>query len=120
MKYDMETTLMDTWTAMEGLVAKGLVKAIGLSNFNSQQIAEICEKGTIVPAVLQVENHPYHSNEPLRAFCAERGIVMTAYSPPGSGATLDGATVPANPTLAEIGKKYGKSAAQVAIAWQVQ
>ena len=117
----MDTTLMDTWTAMEDLVAKGLVKAIGLSNFNSKQIAEICEKGKIKPAVLQVENHPYFSQEPLLKFCKENGgIVMTAYSPLGSGATLDGFTVPANPTLGEIGKKYGKSAAQVAICWQKQ
>ena len=97
---------------------KGLVKAIGLSNFNSAQVAEIVAAARIQPACLQVESHPFFANEQLRAFCAERKIVMSAYSPLGSGATIDGHTVPTHPVLAEIGQKYGATAAQMAIAFQ--
>jgi len=116
--YDMETSIMDTWAAMEELVDAGLCKAIGLSNFNSVQVAEIMEKSRIKPAVLQVESHPFFQQEPLVAFCKENGIVVTAYSPLGTGSAIDGATIPTHPKLAAIGAKYGKSAAQVAIAWQ--
>lgn len=119
-RYDMETTSAQTWAAMEALVAEGLVKAIGLSNFNSGQIEAIIEAGTIRPAVLQVEIHPYFSQEPLVAFCKERGIVPTAYSPLGTGQAINGQTVVGNETLAEVGATYGKSSAQVAIAWLAQ
>mmetsp|Transcript_23349 Transcript_23349/g.69945 ORF Transcript_23349/g.69945 Transcript_23349/m.69945 type:complete len:323 (+) Transcript_23349:105-1073(+) len=116
-KYDLETTSEQTWAALEACVDAGLCKAIGLSNFTSAQVQAILDAGRIPPAVLQVEVHPYHSQKPLVDFCAARGIVVTAYSPLGSGATLDGATVPANPVLKAIGEAHGKSAAQVAIAW---
>ena len=95
----------------------GLTRSIGLSNFNSEQIAGVCEGARIQPAVLQVEIHPYHSQQPLVAFCQERNIVVTAYSPLGTGAVIDGSTVVGNPILKEIGEKYGKSSAQVAICW---
>ena len=120
MQYNTETSLVETWRAMEALVEKGMVKAIGLSNFTSSQITEIMSEGTIKPAVLQVESHPYFSNADLLGFCTKNGIVMTAYSPLGSGATLDGTIIPKNPTLAAVGEKHGKSAAQVAISWQVE
>jgi diketogulonate reductase-like aldo/keto reductase len=156
---------------MEALVEEGLVKSIGLSNFNSKQIDAIVKSCKIRPAVLQVEIHPFMSQEPLVQHAASHGIICTAYSPLGSGATLDGEnppartherasaractcrrlfwililcgfvvgvrglfnvliglkhmpfvvfssghTIPTHPTLAEIGKKYNKSAAQVSVA----
>jgi len=116
--YDLDTTIMQTWEAMEQLVDSGKCKAIGLSNFNSKQIAEIMEKGRIKPAVLQVESHPFFTQEPLIAFCKGHGVQVTAYSPLGSGAELDGSIIPKHPALAEIGAKHGKSAAQVALAFQ--
>lgn len=68
---------MQTWAAMEQLVDSGKCKAIGLSNFNSKQIAEIMEKGRIKPAVLQVESHPFFTQEPLIAFCKGHGVQVT-------------------------------------------
>lgn len=120
LKYDMETSLLETWKAMEELVKCGKVRSIGLSNFNAYQVDCIVAGASIKPAVLQVESHPYFSQEPLRAKCQKHGIVMTAYSPLGSGATVDGNTVPTDSTLTAIAKKYKKTAAQLAIAWQKQ
>lgn len=114
----------DTWTAMEKLVKKGLVKAIGLSNFNSRQIDDVLSVATTKPAVLQVESHPYLSQEPLLARCQELGLVMTAYSPLGSA---DRAWKnPKEPVLLEDGvikelaAKYNKSVAQILLKWQTQ
>ena len=97
--YDFETTLMETWRAMEALVDAGLARAIGCSNFNQGQITEILTEGRIKPAMLQVEIHPYFSQHELAAFCAAHEIALTAYSPLGSGAAIDGMTVVENPTL---------------------
>lgn len=116
--YDFETKTMDTWKAMEKLVDDGLTKAIGLSNFNSAQIKEILENCRIRPAVLQVESHPFFQNKKLLDFCKANEIVMQAYSPLGTGSEVNGSTIPKHPKLAEIGARYGKSAAQTAIAFQ--
>jgi len=118
MKYT-EVPLMETWKALEECVAAGLVKAIGLSNFNSKQITEIMGKGKIAPAVLQVEIHPFFSNEPLVSFAQSKGIAVTAYSPLGSGVEIGGQRVIDNPQLKELAEKTGKSAAQLVLAWLV-
>lgn len=120
MMYDVDTPLEATWGAMESLVGKGLVKSIGLSNFNSLQINAINKVAKIPVSVLQVESHPYHSQNKLLQFCTENKIVITAYSPLGSGAEIDGNTIVTNTTLKAIGEKYGRSGAQVAVAWQRQ
>ncbi|EGB11652.1 hypothetical protein AURANDRAFT_59872 [Aureococcus anophagefferens] len=120
MRYDVETTSAETWSAMEALVDAKLCKAIGLSNFNSKQIEDLLTTCRIKPANLQVEVHPYFSQAPLAGFCHAKGISLTAYSPLGTGATIDGMTVVGNPVLAAIGEAHGKSAAQVAIAWLAQ
>jgi alcohol dehydrogenase (NADP+) len=122
MRFNLATTLLQTWHAMEDLVDKGMVRAIGLSNFTIAQIQGICAGARAhQPAVLQIESHPYFSNDTLVAFCQAHGIVPTAYSPLGSGCTVAGATVPSSAALAAIGARYGgKTAAQIALAWQVQ
>ncbi|XP_078417160.1 aldo-keto reductase family 1 member A1-B isoform X2 [Cetorhinus maximus] len=118
------TDYKETWKAMEELVKKGLVKAIGLSNFNSRQIDDVLSIATIKPAVLQVECHPYLAQNELIAHCQKRGLVVTAYSPLGSPdrqwkdpdepLLLDDANIK---TLAD---KHGKSAAQIMLRWQIQ
>ena len=101
-RYDY-TPIMDTWAAMEKMVDEGLVRHIGLSNFNSAQVDEvritpmqcgIClitalhlqvmTKGRIKPAVLQCECHPYLPQNELIAHCKKQGVVFEAYSPLGS------------------------------------
>ncbi|XP_072430467.1 aldo-keto reductase family 1 member A1-B [Chiloscyllium punctatum] len=114
----------ETWKAMETLVRKGLVKAIGLSNFNSRQIDDIISTATIKPAVLQIECHPYLAQNELIGHCQKHGLVVTAYSPLGSSDRLWKA--PDEPMLLEdtnikaIAEKHGKSPAQVLLRWQVQ
>jgi len=120
MRYDY-TKFTDTWAEMEKLVAMGLCRSIGVSNFNSQQLTQVLNMCKIVPAVNQVESHPYFPNNELLAFMTCKGIAMTAYSPLGSGQGPPGHAAPmANPTIKAIGEKYGKSAAQVMIKFQQQ
>jgi len=113
--YDHETDYCETWTAMEALLADGLVRNIGVSNFNSEQIDRVMAIAKIPPAVNQVECHPFFSQLPLISHCAKHTIKTTAYSPLGSGKLA--LTEPACVAIAE---KYGKSTAQLFIRWQIQ
>ncbi|KAG6928289.1 aldo-keto reductase family 1 member A1, partial [Chelydra serpentina] len=123
MRFDY-TDYKETWKAMEKLVEKGLVKAIGLSNFNSRQIDDILSMAAIKPAVLQVECHPYLAQNELIAHCNKQGLVVTAYSPLGSPDRMW--KHPDEPVLLEesgikkLAEKYGKSPAQILLRWQVQ
>jgi len=81
LRYDFSIHPTETWLAMERLVTIGLVRTIGLSNFNSEQIADILERGSIVPAVNQVESHPYLGQAQLLHFCTEHGIRRGGLAP---------------------------------------
>jgi len=115
----------ETYLAMEKLVELGLAKDIGVSNFNSEQLQDVLDKGKIKPATNQVECHPYLQNEKLFKYCTERGVTLTAYSPLGSPdrpwAKPEDPTLLDEPKLVEMAKKYeGKSTAQILIKFQVQ
>ncbi|XP_035270176.1 aldo-keto reductase family 1 member A1-B [Anguilla anguilla] len=113
-----------TWAAMERLVGKGLVRAIGLSNFNSRQIDDVLSVASIKPSVLQVEGHPYLSQAELLAHCRERGLVMTAYSPLGSPDRFwkhpDEPVLLNEPVISALAQKYKRSPAQIILRWQTQ
>ena len=79
-----ESDYLDTWKEMEKLVAAGLVKSIGISNFNEAQIQRILDNCDIKPAVQQIETHPYNNQSAMKTFCENVGIKMTAYSPFGN------------------------------------
>jgi len=119
-----EVHFNESWPEMEKAVDDGLVKSIGLSNFNSKQIDEVCSAARIKPSVLQVECHPYLIQEELINHCKKLNIVFTAYSPLGSPDrpwAKDGEpSLLEDPKLLEVGKKYNKTPAQVCIKWQIQ
>ena len=105
---------IETWSAMEELLASGKCRAIGVSNFTISHLEALMKESTTVPAVNQVEFSPYLYQKELLDFCKSKGIQMEAYSPLTRGNKL------ANPKLAEIAVKYGKSAAQILIRWSLQ
>ncbi|XP_013793681.1 aldose reductase-like [Limulus polyphemus] len=102
---------------MEDCVKLGLVRSIGLSNFNIEQIQRIMKNSSIKPVMLQVECHPYLNQKKLIDFCHQHNIHVTAYSPLGSNdrpwAKPEDPSLLENLKLQEIAKKYGKTTAQV-------
>lgn len=101
---------------MEKAYKEGKVKAIGLSNFNPRQIQEILDACEVKPAVLQTEVHPYSQEKELKAFLSDEGIVIQAWYPLGHG---DKSLIQ-EPLFAQLGKKYGKSNAQIILRWHIQ
>lgn len=112
-----------TWKAMEELVDKGLVKAIGISNFTVKKTARLLEGARIIPSCNQVECHPYLQQNELKKYSEEKGILLVAYSPLGSPdrprATSEEPVLLKDPVLQRIAQKHGCSTAQVALSWGV-
>ncbi|KAG0525992.1 hypothetical protein BDA96_06G106300 [Sorghum bicolor] len=106
------------WRAMEECQRLGLARAIGVSNFTTKHLDRVLAVATIPPAVNQVELNPVWQQRTLRAYCADRGIHVAAYSPLG-GQNWDGQgnAVLDSEVLAEIAKARGKTVAQVALRW---
>ncbi|KAF7660173.1 hypothetical protein LDENG_00286740 [Lucifuga dentata] len=119
-----DTHYQDTWVAMEKLVDTGLVKAIGLSNFNTRQTDDIISMARYKPVVNQVECHPYLSQADLLSHCRLVDVCVTAYSPLGSGdrpwASADERSLLEDPQLRAIAQRYQKTPAQVILRWHVQ
>ena len=101
---------------MEKAYKEGKVRAIGLSNFNTKQIQEILDACEVKPAVLQTEVHPYSQEKELKAFLSDEGIVIQAWYPLGHGDRA----LREEPLFTELGKKYGKSNAQIILRWHIQ
>lgn len=118
---DFDRTL-GAYRALEKLYADGKVRAIGVSNFMPDKLTRLLVETDVVPAVNQIEVHPYFQQQELQALHVEHGIVTQAWSPiggitfygGGQQGTLD------NETIGEIAKRHGKSSAQVMLRWHVQ
>ncbi len=111
---------VETWKALETLNRDGKVRAIGVSNFNISHLENIITQCNIVPAINQVEFHPWFLQEELFAYMKQKGIIAEAWSPLGGGALLNNKTLLENEILIGIAKKYNKTVAQVIIRWDIQ
>jgi len=113
---------LDAYRALEKLLADGRVRAIGVSNFMPEHLERLLAAASVVPAVNQIEVHPYFQQTALQRVHAEHGIATQAWSPIGGitayreseRRTFD------DPTLLEIARRYGKSPAQVMLRWHLQ
>lgn len=105
-----------SWTAMEELYKEGKIKAIGISNFEDDQIKELMSYATIKPAVNQIETHAFYQQGEARKYLKDYGVQMEAWSPFAQGRN----ELFTNKTLAEIGSKYNKSNAQLSLRWHYQ
>lgn len=104
---------VESWKALIKLREEGLVASIGVSNFQIAHLERLKAETGVVPAINQVELHPRFQQKALRAYHAKEGIATEAWSPLGQGTLLS------DPTLTAIGKKYGKSPAQVILRWHL-
>jgi diketogulonate reductase-like aldo/keto reductase len=113
---------LDAYRALEELLADGKVRAIGVSNFMPEHLDRLLSETSVVPAVNQIELHPYFQQTALQSVHAENGIVTQAWSPIGGITSYRGGEKATfdDPTLLEIARQHGKSAAQVMLRWHLQ
>jgi diketogulonate reductase-like aldo/keto reductase len=113
---------LDAYRALETLLADGRVRAIGVSNFMPEHFGRLLSETSVVPAVNQIEVHPYFQQAALQRLHAEHGVVTQAWSPIGGITSYvpDRKSAFEDPALLEIGRTHGKSAAQVMLRWHLQ
>jgi diketogulonate reductase-like aldo/keto reductase len=104
----------DSWRALELLFEQKRARAIGVSNFLVSHLTELVDGAKVVPAVDQIELHPFLQHRDTRAFCKKHGIVVEAYSPLTHGQRLG------HPSVVEVARQAGRSAAQVLLRWGIQ
>jgi 2,5-diketo-D-gluconate reductase A len=105
---------VETWRAMEEIYRSGRAKAVGVSNFQPHHLRRLLDSTTVVPAVNQVEVHPYLVQDAVRALDAEHGIATEAWSPIAQGKVLD------DPVITRIAERVERTPAQVTLRWHVQ
>ena len=113
---------LGAYRALERLLADGKVRAIGVSNFMPEHLERLLSQASVVPAVNQIEVHPYFQQTALQRMHAKHGIATQAWSPIGGITSYRGMERRSfdDPTLLEIARQYGKSAAQVMLRWHLQ
>jgi diketogulonate reductase-like aldo/keto reductase len=116
MHWPVEGRRLESWTAMEELLAKGSCRSIGVSNFMVHHLEELLQKAHVVPAINQIEMSPYNylQRKETLDLCFSTGVVIEAYSPLTKGKKLK------DPRLFEIAAKYGKTTAQLLIRWALE
>jgi 2,5-diketo-D-gluconate reductase A len=105
---------VSTWKVLEEFHNDGRARSIGVSNFQVEHLERLAAETGTVPAVNQIEVHPYLTNDPVREYGREHGIATEAWSPIAQGAVLD------DPTITRIADKVGKTPAQVVLRWHIQ
>lgn len=105
----------ETWRAMEQIYESGRVRAIGVSNFNISHLDELLETAVTMPAINQIELHPYLTQAKIRTYCENIGIVIESWSP-----LMRGGELLTNPTISGIANAHGKESAQIILRWHIQ
>lgn len=105
---------VETWKALEEIYRSGRCRAVGVSNFQPSHLRRLLEESDLVPAVNQIEAHPYLTQEDVRSFGTEHGIATEAWSPIAQGKVLD------DSTIVRIAARHGKTPAQVTLRWHIQ
>jgi len=103
---------------MEKVHKEGLTKSIGVSNYNAALISDIQNYAKVMPAVNQIERHPYFTQLAIIKFCKELDIATVAYSPLGAPGSFD-SNVLKDPVIKEIATKHNKTPAQVVLRWNI-
>ena len=111
--YPGQDTYVETWQTLEELYADGRVRSIGVSNFQPAHLQRLLDETGTVPAINQVELHPWLQQTELREFHAEHGIVTEAWSPISRGAKPD------DPAIGRLADKHGTTPAQVILRWHL-
>ncbi|WP_108975720.1 aldo/keto reductase [Leptospira ryugenii] len=105
---------LDSWKALEKIKESGKAKSIGVSNFMVSHLEELIKETSILPAMNQVEFHPFLNDTKLFDYCRSKGILLEAYSPLAHGKKLE------DPKVTAMAEKYGKTNAQILIRWSLQ
>lgn len=105
-----------SWHAMEKLHAEGLIKAIGVSNFHTDRLADLIHHNDVIPAVNQIETHPFHQRHADQRFARDHGVQVESWGPFAEGKN----DLFTNPVLAAVGAAHGRSVAQVVLRWLIQ
>jgi 2,5-diketo-D-gluconate reductase A len=105
---------VSTWKSLEEFHCDGRARSIGVSNFQIEHLEQLAAETDTVPAVNQIEVHPYLTNDAVRSYGREHGIATEAWSPIARGAVLD------DSTITEIAEKVGKTPAQIILRWHIQ
>jgi 2,5-diketo-D-gluconate reductase A len=104
----------DAWRSLVKLKESGRAKSIGVSNFTAEHLRRVIDETGVTPAVNQIELHPRFQQRDMRAFHAQHGIATESWSPLGQGTLIQDAAI------ADIGRKYGKTSAQVILRWHLE
>ena len=110
----IDVDFVETWKALEEIYASGRARSIGVSNFQPTHLRRIVQEADVVPAVNQIEVHPFLTQDDVRAVNAEHGVATEAWSPIAKGQVLD------NAVITGIANDHGKTPAQVVLRWHVQ
>lgn len=112
--YPVAGKRLESWRALRQLQADGVARSIGVSNFTVRHLEELIQASGVVPAVNQVEFHPFLYQRELLAYCRDKGILLQAYCPLTQGERLD------HPVIVDVARKLGRTPAQVMIRWGLQ
>lgn len=124
LEIDTTISLETTWRAMEDLVSKGLVRSIGISNYDIFLTRDCLAYSKVKPAVNQIETHPYFQRDSLVKFCLKHGVSITAHTPLGGAAAntewFGSVSCLDDPVLKGLAAKYKRTVAQIVLRWGIQ